>query len=135
MKGKINEFQKRLHWDWLTIGISFLTYGTSIWLNAINDLKLHPIFEEASKPFLVYIPFFLGLLTILIGSEVVINSVIVKIDIYLITIYWSSMTYIMIVNDGFHSHVSVIASVSWVFVSFIWQMAHKTSFRKKGVDL
>lgn len=45
------------------------------------------------------------------------------------------MTYLLFANDGFHGHISIIASVTWAIVPKVWLMAWRANFTKGGVIL
>lgn len=138
MKGKINALKNRLNsysWEWIIVGSQLITFGTTIWINAIKDISLHPVFSEASKPLWVFVPFIIGIITIYIGFSKNPNSILVKLTIYSLSIYWAIMTYLLFNNDDFHSHVSTIASVTWAIVPKVWLMAWRATFSKGGVKL
>lgn len=138
MKGKINALKNRLNsysWEWIIVGSQLITFGATIWINAIKDVSLHPVFSGASKPLWVFIPFIIGIITIYIGFSKNPNSTLVKLTIYSLSIYWAIMTYLLFNNDYFHSHVSTIASVSWAIVPKVWLMAWRATFSKGGTKL
>lgn len=137
MKGKLRELIFRLglnsySWDWIIVGSQIITFGIVIWINALNDASLHPVFDEASKPFWVFLPFIIGIVSLYVGFARNPNPLVVKIAIYSLTIYWAIMTYLLFINDDFHNHISSIASISWAVVPKVWLMAWRTTFNKGG---
>lgn len=138
MRGEINELKNRLtsyRWEWIIIGCQILTFGSSIWLNALNDASLHPVFDAASKPLWVFLPFIIGIATIYVGFAKEPNQNLVKLTIYSLTVYWAVMTYLLLTNDSFNNHVSNIASISWAIVPKVWLMAWRATFSKGGTKL
>lgn len=138
MKGKINDLKNRLtsySWEWIIVGAQIITFGTTIWFNEMNDTNLHPVFEAASKPMWIFLPFIIGVFTIYVGLAKNPSQNLAKATIYSLSIYWAIMTYLLFTNDAFHSHVSNIASLSWAIVPKVWLMAWRATFKKGGTKL
>lgn len=90
MKGFKNAVENKLrnyNWEWVLVGFQLITFGTSIWYNALHDNALHPIFSEASEPLWVYVPFIVGSLSVYIGLGKKVNPLLVKAVIYALTLY------------------------------------------------
>lgn len=135
MKGKAREKLRSLHYLWLIQGFTIIGFGMVIWYNAQHDNTLHPVLTEASEPYWVYVPFIIGIFCVLIGLNLLKKSIIIKAAIISLTFYWAVMTYLLFVNDGYHSHASTIALFTIQTMLVSWYMAWKSDFSKGGARL
>lgn len=135
LKMKMLKKLNRYHWDWILVGTQLISFGSCIWYNALHDNQLHPVFTQASEPLWVYIPFLFGFFAIYVGVKRNVSTVMVKSTIYSLTLYWAIMTALLITNDSFHGHISIISSVTWTIIPKIWLMAWRTDFEEDGVKI
>lgn len=135
MKGKAREKLRSLHYLWLIQGFTIIGFGMVIWYNAQHDNTLHPVLTEASEPYWVYVPFIIGIFCVLIGLNLLKKSIIIKAAIISLTFYWAVMTYLLFVNDGYHSHASTISLFTIQTTLVSWYMAWKSDFSNGGARL
>ena len=118
--------------DYFLIGSQFIAIAFALTLNASETDDLHPLMIALSTPYYNYIPFILGIATIIHAFKK--NPVRwYGIAVLLLnTFYLTFMETTFYINDAFHGKISVIATATLFIIPKMWNTAWRGNFESKG---
>lgn len=118
---------RSISWDWVIVGLQLIATGGAIYYNSLFAEHIDKVFYAFSRPFWVFLPFIIGILTIYIGITNINNKTLSMIVLISLTLYWSTLVTLLLIDDIGSKHVPVTAIVSLFIVPKIWTMAFQTS--------
>lgn len=118
---------RSISWDWVVVGLQLLATGGAIYYNSLFEENIDSVFYAFSRPFWVYLPFIIGLITIFIGVTNIKNKIFSMLILISLTLYWSTLVTLLLIDDIGSNHVPVTAIIALFIVPKIWTMAFQTS--------
>lgn len=118
---------RSISWDWVIVGLQLIATGGAIYYNSLFAEHIDKVFYAFSRPFWVFLPFIIGLITIYIGVTNINNKTLSMIVLISLTLYWSTLVTLLLIDDIGSKHVPVTAIIASFIVPKIWTMAFQTS--------
>lgn len=118
---------RSISWDWVIVGLQLIATGGAIYYNSLFAEHIDKVFYAFSRPFWVFLPFIIGLITIYIGVTNINNKTLSMIVLISLTLYWSTPVTLLLIDDIGSKHVPVTAIIALFIVPKIWTMAFQTS--------
>lgn len=118
---------RSISWDWVIVGLQLMATGGAIYYNSWWETDMNGVFYAFSRPFWVYLPFVIGILTIYIGVTNISNKTLSMIVLVSLTLYWSTLVTLLLIDDIGSKHVPVTAIIALFIVPKIWTMAFQAS--------
>lgn len=117
-------YERELRRDWALLGLESFIIGTLIWHSRINDTNMHRAMQMFSEPYLIFLPFILGVISFTIATIWQRNVNIIKITLVTSVMYWSAFATLSTMNDLHEMRTPVLGGFGLIVVLRILNMAY-----------
>ena len=117
-------YERELRRDWAILGLESILIGVLTYYSRIKDTNMHRYMQIFSEPYLIFIPFILGILSFVIATIWQRNVKMINISLISGVMYWSAFMVLTTINSIHEGGTPTLGAFGLIVVLRILNMAY-----------